>query len=133
MHVGLTKRATSSTRAPSSSATARELSCDSHTVPKLTSSAAKSRIPQTAAEYLDFAAEAIVEVLSKGGPQAELAVSMDVARFCAQLADPQMDDELRKVAIVRVAKEAFNKGAETRFVQMAQKTIMSKMKQFRDR
>jgi hypothetical protein len=124
---------TSSTRAPSSNDTPSELSCDSQPVPKLTCSEAKLRIPQTPAEYLDFAAEAIVEVCSQGGSQAELAISVDIARFCAQLAEHSWDDALRRQALVRVANVAFAKGAEMRFVQMAQKTIMHKMKQLRDR
>jgi hypothetical protein len=129
MHVG-DSRASSSTRAPSSNDNLSEFSADSHREPS-SSQEKLRRAPLTPADYTNFAAEAIFECWSKSGAVSELGSNHDVASFCAQLARPMVDDETKRRAIVRVASEAFNKGTEMKIAQVAQRAILSMVKQRR--
>ena len=45
------------------------------------------------------------------------------------MAEPHVNDVIRKRAIERVAKEAFAKGADMQFVKHSQRTILKIMKQ----
>ena len=52
---------------------------------------------------------------------AEIESNTDVVSFCAQLASPQVNDEIRRCALTKIANEAYQKGAEMQYDKIARR------------
>ena len=130
-----TKRAVSSTRAPSSESSSRSFSADSHNRAGAASDshATSARIPGNTSAIILLAnvAEAIFQAYSASAEPSILEGHPVVVEICHLLAEPHLNDVIRKQAFERVVELVHKHVKSIAYVQEAQRTIQNIFKRFR--
>ena len=82
-------------------------------------------MPRSATEMINNAAEAILCAWSAGLDARELNADPCIMEFCQQMVEPHLRTTIRRQAHEKVAVVSHAQGADTSYVQLAQRNLIT--------